>query len=400
MKRTAASAPAPHPRATQAQPLCGGPLARWIVVVLCLLSLGTSHAHSSGNSYLELTWRDSQAILRVDLSIRDLDFVHDLDSDRDGQVTWSEVQAREAALRAWIAQGLSVRTPQAPCALVALPVMASERSDGHYLSTEWRLDCPGTETSLPAGSTLKYSLMFAEDHLHRGLLRIDLPSLQSSAILSPDRPDVVLVPAESDPGSVLWHYGVEGIWHIWIGADHILFLLSLLVLAPLAPSRVSLLNWPAREQVGSVLRDVLTVVTAFTVAHSITLSLTVLGWVTPPAGVVEPVIAASVVLAALNNLLGWFSFQRWRLAFLFGLIHGFGFASVLVDLGLPSQALALALGGFNVGVELGQLAIVAAYLALAWWLRHTALYRWVVVVGGSIAIALTGALWTWARLGV
>jgi hypothetical protein len=115
---------------------------------------------------------------------------------------------------------------------------------------------------------------------------------------------------------------------------------------------------------------------------------------------VEPVIALSVVLAALNNLLGWFSLKRWRLAFVFGLIHGFGFANVLLDLGLPTQALAVALGGFNVGVELGQLAIVVAFLSVAWWLRHTAFYRWVVVVGGSLAIAVVGAVWTWERLGL
>ena len=369
-----------------------------VVLLGLLLSLGTAQAHSSGNSYLQLEWRDAAAMLRIDLSVRDLDFVHDLDSDRDGQVSWAEIQAREADLLAWIARGVTVSTPNQPCTLAARPALASQRSDGYYLSTEWQVACPDASATLPPDSTLRYNLMFAEDNLHRGLLRVDLPSQQTSAILSPERPDVVLNPAQHSAWSLFLHYGVEGIWHIWIGVDHILFLLSLLVLAPLAPRRASVLTWPARERFAGVLRDVLAVVTAFTIAHSITLSLTVLQWVQPPAGVVEPVIAASVVLAALNNLLGWFSFARWRLAFVFGLIRGVGFASVLVDLGLPSQSLVLALGGFNVGVELGQLAIVVAYLALAWWLRHAALYRWVVVVGGSIAIAIVGAMWTWERL--
>jgi hypothetical protein len=144
--------------------------------------------------------------------------------------------------------------------------------------------------------------------------------------------------------------------------------------------------------------EVLAVVTAFTVAHSITLSLSVLQWVEPPASFIEPVIAISVVLAAVNNLLGWWSVRRWRLAFVFGLIHGFGFANVLLDLGLPAQQLAVALGGFNLGVELGQLAIVLAFFPLAWWLRHTAFYRWVVVVGGSSAIVVVGVLWTVQRV--
>ena len=114
----------------------------------------------------------------------------------------------------------------------------------------------------------------------------------------------------------------------------------------------------------------------------------------------EPAIALSVVLAALNNLLGFSALKRWRLAFVFGLIHGFGFASVLLDLGLPASALLAALGGFNIGVELGQLAIVAVFLPLAWTLRHTWIYRWVVVVGGSTAVVLLGLFWTLERVGL
>lgn len=181
---------------------------------------------------------------------------------------------------------------------------------------------------------------------------------------------------------------VEGIWHIWIGIAHILFLLSLLLLAPLSSAPRSVVSWEPVIRFRLAFFDVVSVVTAFTVAHSITLGLSVMNWVDPPADVIEPDIALSVVLAALNNLLGWFSLKRWRLAFVFGLIHGFGFANVLLDLGLPTQALAVALGGFNVGVELGQLAIVVVFLSVAWWLRHTAFYRWVVVAGGSLAIAI------------
>ena len=100
-----------------------------------------------------------------------------------------------------------------------------------------------------------------------------------------------------------------------------------------------------------------------------------------------------MVLAALNNLVPVFQRRRWMLTFAFGLIHGFGFATVLADLGLPSDALALALLGFNLGVELGQLAIVAAFLPLAYALRNGVFYRRVVLGGGSLAIAAVAALW-------
>jgi hypothetical protein len=100
-----------------------------------------------------------------------------------------------------------------------------------------------------------------------------------------------------------------------------------------------------------------------------------------------------VVIAALNNLRGTLESRRWVMAFGFGLIHGFGFASVLADLGLPQQALVLALVGFNVGVELGQLAIVAAFLPLAFGLRHTRFYRVGVLTFGSSLVALLAAWW-------
>ncbi len=157
-------------------------------------------------------------------------------------------------------------------------------------------------------------------------------------------------------------------WHIWIGFDHILFLLSLLLPAVLI-WRAS--RWQAVETFRAAFVDVFRIVTSFTVAHSITLSLATLGFVSLPSRWVESAIAASVVLAALNNLWPLFHGRRWMVAFGFGLIHGFGFASVLVDLGLPRETLVLALVGFNLGVEAGQLAIVALFLPLAFALRRT-----------------------------
>ncbi len=369
----------------------------WLCLLMCL-SVNSAGAHSSSNSYLVLSERDGATVLRADLHLRDIDVVFDLDTDRDGQVVWSEVGARSAEVLAWLAQGLRVGSRAAACVLDPIDAQASERADGIYLSSEWRVNCPPGVLESDQSLNLSYTLLFERDNLHRALLRVDLPRVQSSAILSPERPQVALSTAKLSAAEVLGRYVVEGVWHIWIGVDHILFLLSLLVLAPLVPARRWVTHWHAEPRLRPALMEVLAVVTAFTVAHSITLSLSVLRWVEPPASFIEPVIAVSVVLAALNNLLGWFSVRRWRLAFVFGLIHGFGFANVLLDLGLPAAQLAIALGGFNLGVELGQLAIVGVFFALAWWLRHTAFYRWVVVVGGSLAIVVVGSLWTVQRV--
>jgi hypothetical protein len=125
----------------------------------------------------------------------------------------------------------------------------------------------------------------------------------------------------------------------------------------------------------------------------VTLSLAVLGFISLPSRFVESTIAASIIFAALNNLRGSIEKKRWVMAFVFGLIHGFGFASALADLGLPQGALALALVGFNLGVELGQMAIVSAFVPVAFWLRTTTFYRrWFMPIG-SIVIALVALYW-------
>ena len=184
-------------------------------------------------------------------------------------------------------------------------------------------------------------------------------------------------------------------WHIWVGFDHILFLLSLLLPAVLAWQAS---RWQPVQGFRPAFWDVFRVVTSFTVAHSITLSLAALGIVALPSRLVESAIAASVVVAALNNLKPMVEGRRWLVAFGFGLIHGFGFASVLGELGLPRDALLLALVGFNLGVECGQLVIVALFLPLAYSLRGSRFYRRTVMKGGSLAIAGIAGIWLAERV--
>jgi len=190
-------------------------------------------------------------------------------------------------------------------------------------------------------------------------------------------------------------YGHEGVWHIWIGFDHILFLLALLLPAVVLRQDE---KWQAVAAFKPAFWAVFKIVTAFTVAHSITLSLATLGVVSLPSRWVEATIAASVVIAAMNNVFPIFRERRWMMAFAFGLIHGFGFASVLRDLGLPQDALVLALVGFNLGVEAGQLVIVAAFLPVAYALRQTWFYQRLILLGGSFLIAAVASVWLVERV--
>ena len=187
---------------------------------------------------------------------------------------------------------------------------------------------------------------------------------------------------EKSGAEIAWDYLVLGFEHIVPkGVDHILFVLGLFLLS---------LHW----------RPLLWQVTVFTVAHSITLGLSIYGYISLPASIVEPLIALSIAYVGIENILTRKP-HVWRtvIVFLFGLLHGMGFASVLTDLGLPESQFVTALITFNVGVEFGQLSVIAAAFLLIWPLKLTGeVYRRFIVIPGSLAIALVGLYWTWERL--
>ena len=362
---------------------------RCLFIVLLCVWLSPAHAHKPSDSYLSLAVHGQQIEGQWDIALRDLDFAIGLDGNGDGALTWDEIRARHAAIAAYALQRLQVAGDEGACTLEAAEQLIDSHTDGAYNVLRFRADCPG---AAPANLTIGYTLFADLDPQHKGLLKIDSGGATQTAIFDPDSPRQTISLAAPDRLAQFGAYVQHGIWHIWIGYDHILFLLSLLLPAVLLPG--------LREQqqgLKAAFHDVLKVVTAFTLAHSITLSLASLSVVSLPSRWVESAIAASVILAALNNLLPLFRGKRPVAAFAFGLIHGFGFASVLRDLGLPQSSLLASLLGFNVGVELGQLAIVAAFLPLAWLLRKTWLYRQVLTVG-SLAIALVACVWLVERV--
>jgi hypothetical protein len=233
-------------------------------------------------------------------------------------------------------------------------------------------------------------LLFDLDPSHRGLVSVRAAGQVRAAVLSEDRPSLGLEGAGPGTARTLTAYGLQGVRHIWTGFDHLLFLVALLLPSVLRHEGG---RWRPLPSLAPALRDVLAVVTAFTLAHSITLSLAVLGWVSLPARWVESAIAATVVLAALNNIRPMVSGRRWALAFALGLIHGLGFAEALADLGLPSAALVPALAGFNLGVEAGQIGILALFVPGAYLLRHTGFYQRGALGLGSAAVAAIAFLW-------
>lgn len=187
--------------------------------------------------------------------------------------------------------------------------------------------------------------------------------------------------AATSQGAVVWQYLVLGIEHIVpLGADHILFVLGLFLFS-------------------KKMIDLLKQVSAFTIAHTVTLAVTSLGWIEPPPEIVEPLIAASICFIAVENLytreVRW---HRTSVVFLFGLLHGMGFAGVLGEIGIPDDRFLAALLAFNVGVEIGQLIVILTAFLLVGWFRASAWYRPRIAMPLSLLIAAVASYWTSERL--
>jgi len=361
---------------------------RVVLLIAMALSLATrAEAHKASDAFVDVRLTDTEVTGRVDVALRDLDLVLALDRDGDGALTWGELRARRADVEAYVLSRLSFAAEDgSACPARAGGLSVDSHSDGAYAVLSVTATCARAPESL----RVDYSLLFDEDALHRGILRLETPTGLETAIFAPDARAQVLELDGSGRFGRFLSFVREGVHHIASGADHVAFLLALLLPAVLIGGAA---RWRPAPAFRPVLREVAKVVTAFTVAHSITLSLAALGWVHVPSRLVESLIALSVAVCALANLRPAAPRFGAALAFGFGLVHGLGFASALADLGSDAWTRVATLLGFNLGVELGQLAIVAAFLPFAFLLRGSALYRRGVVGLGSLAVAGLACVW-------
>jgi hypothetical protein len=355
-------------------------------ILLALAVISPAHAHKSSDSYLSLGVQGAVISGQWDIALRDLDYAIGLDTDNDGIVTWGELRVHQAAIAAYALSHLQIASDGKACEAIATDHLVDNHSDGTYEVLRFSATCPAPPQLLE----VRYDLLFDLDPQHRGLLRLEEHGSTYTAIFSPDQKTWRLEGHEIGWQRQIVDYLREGVWHIWTGYDHMLFLAALLLPAVL---RRRSGEWEAVATFGEAIRDVLKIVTAFTLAHSVTLSLAVLGYIALPSRLVESAIALSVVAAALNNLLPLIEKRLWLVAFGFGLVHGLGFANVLTELGLPRDALVLSLVSFNLGVEAGQLAVVAALLPPAYLCRRSWTYPRVILGAGSLCIVAIASLW-------
>ena len=361
---------------------------------LCVALFGMvtpAHAHKSSDSYLQLDAGKTGTKLRWDIALRDLDAALDLDANEDGKLTWAEVKTAWPRVQDYALARLQLEG----CVLRVTDRALERRNDGAYAVMFLASDCV-----LRSAPAIRYSLFREVDPTHRGIARVQradeplvllmLDPTQVAATQSVASPPVASTVAEPHEGASRWEFLREGIRHILTGYDHVLFLLCLLLPSVM---RRTPEGWRPVERLSQAVLPVVGIVSAFTVAHSITLGLAAMKVVSLSPAFIEPAIAVTIILAALDNVWPIFPVRRVVVTFFFGLIHGFGFAGVLAELNLPTSAFAWALLQFNLGLELGQLLIVVCVTTLLFLLRQRPSYRAWVIRGGSFAAILVGVLW-------
>lgn len=370
---------------------------RALLVFTALTLSATARAHKASDSYLSLKVEGVTVTGQWDIALRDLDLVLELDRNADSVIDWGEVRSRHAEIAAYATQNLDLKSADSACPITVGEQLIDNHSDGAYAVLKLSAICAAPIDAL----AVNYRLLFDADAQHRGLLKLETsgkdanaPPHVVSAVFPADHRTQTFTLSEGSTAAQLGTYIADGVKHIAIGFDHILFLVALLL--PAVFTREGR-RWVPVSDMRTAAWSVVKLVTAFTLAHSITLSLASLDVVRLPSRWVESLIAASVLATALDNIWPFLPRKRWLVAFAFGLIHGFGFASVLADLNLPNSSLALSLLGFNVGVEIGQLILVAIVVPLAYVSRSSAAYPRFALQTGSVVIAAVSLGWLLER---
>ena len=352
-----------------------------LAFALCVFGLG-AQAHKASDAYLQIDVGDRQLALRWDIALRDLDVALGLDANDDGRLTWGEVKAAWPRIQAYALPRLQI----AGCPLRLESTALERRNDGAYAVMFLSSGCVLREA--PA---IRYALLREVDATHRGIAKVNRAGQPATlAMLTPADVAPAAARGTAPPSHEASGFVREGLLHILTGYDHVLFLLCLLLPSVM---RRTPEGWRPVDRLAHAVWPVIGIVSAFTVAHSITLALAATQVVSLSPAFIEPAIAVTIILAALDNVWPIFPVRRVVVTFCFGLIHGFGFAGVLAELNLPASAFAWALLQFNAGLELGQLLIVVSVTAVLFVLRERPRYRAFAIRGGSFAAMLVGALW-------
>jgi HupE / UreJ protein len=348
--------------------------------VLALCAPLMASAHETTRSYLTLTRDEASLDLTLRLAFRDVDVAVWLDENLDGRITWAETEPRLPDVTAYALAALTFDAGGA-CTLTQTGADVLVVGGIDYLALRLTGTCPDATAPLNVASRLFANL----DPDHRLFLTTMEAGLSTTSVLGPQQTGITIAASTSGPLATFAAYVRAGIEHLAGGADHIVFLLVLMLPA------IAVTGSPRRAAIG-----VLMAATGFTIAHALTLTAATLEILRPRSDVIEILIAASIIVTAADNIRPFLPAPRAVVAAFFGLIHGFGFATVLGGLSLSSGTLAVALLGFNIGIELAQIGVILVTIPALYMLRGGRVLVW---TGSSAAIAV-GLYWVAARMAV
>ena len=354
--------------------------ARFMLAAMIFCTATFAQAHETTRSYVAIT-RDHEAMTaQVRIAFRDIEVAVWMDENLDGNITWGETKQRLPAVQTYFS---SVFQLDAGGACTLKPNSADVSSDAgiDYLDLEFSAICPVADAPLTATSRL-----FAEiDPDHRMFLTATLAGETTTTLLSASNPTVVIDNATAGLLNSFVSYFKSGVEHLSGGADHLVFLLVIMLPAVASGmgKRAAMLN-------------VIAVLTGFTVAHALSLTAAATDLLRPPSTIIEILIALSIVVTAIDNVRPFIPAPRAAVAAFFGIIHGFGFASALGVLQLSGSGLAVALIGFNLGIEVAQIVLVAVVLPVLFLIGRTRMLLW----AGSILAGGIGMFWVWVRVGL
>jgi hypothetical protein len=365
-------------------------LAALLLLLVAPLPSLAARRHELGQSYIFLRIYADSVEVRVEITVDDLNRVLDVGWSSERGVTNEQLAEHIDAVLAYVRPRLAIAAGGRTLPLTFVRHDIRDQIIADYALLHFFVD---DVTALPASIDVTYPVLFEIDDRHRNMLVIE-HNWRTTTFNEESNIAAVFTP--SDPTqtvdlsrSTVWNGFVGfirlGTWHIWIGIDHVLFLIAL-ILPSVLRRRAG--EWEAVPNFRPALMNMIAIVTCFTIAHSITLSIAALGVVRLPARPIEAIIALSIGAAALYNIYRPFDVREWFLAFAFGLFHGFGFANVLAEMELERGFLVLSLLGFNLGVELGQIAIIAVVFPLLYALRNSRLYLPAMRYGSALLIAI------------
>lgn len=347
------------------------------------LLCGPAGAHSLSTSYLTIVVHRTTLDVQWEIALRDLDYAIGLDPT--GRITWGDLRRHAQAVTSYAMPRLALAADGASCRPGPVTLLADERGGNGYAVLRFAAACPGPVARISVDDRLMFDL----DPTHRALVDVISGGSFRLAVISPAHPVAAFDARTPLARSVAQFFSV-GVDHILSGPDHLLFVALLLFPAMFRRRGRS---WVPVERFAPAFLETARILSAFTVAHAITVTAATLGWVTLPSRIIEGAIALTIVATALDNIVPVLPQRRWVLAFGFGLIHGMGFATALGPLALPALPLAVALVSFNAGVEAAQMLAAVIVLPVGFALRHVRLYPQRFLPAASGMAGLVALAW-------